>query len=618
MKIEIVGNGGQDSNFEKFEINIQEDVAYCISQYMDSYYNGTCTLFLNGTGLHITSAYRVRYNGEKVAMSVSNPTDYGDISYLPLASFSIGCYTTHTFTGADVIYNAPSASLTYGYDARMAAIAYFSQPTNAYCDFSVYTLGHGNNTLYTLIAKNLVPQEPYTENDYDIYAGVTSNVDYDGANVGTFPYTARSLDVSFDDLYYGMFEQERAAADEQGYFFISAILRHTENNEYVIDDSFKFRVVISNGDITSEETQTGGDVIININTPAETDDTFDVTVDDLDGQAPGQNLSVDNLLTTSYVLTTSELEAFGRYIWANNLTTQMYEYQTSPIENILSCRRIPFAESGQAVTEIKLGNVAIPVPAQKCESLHRFQVGGANNLPTDKFKPWMAFTDFVQISIYLPYIGIQKIPNTFCYAKTVSNGVPALRARDIEIEYIYDVIFGTCAALLYSDGICFAIYNGSCAIDIPITASNRAEIELSLIKTGVNGAASSMNALVQGITGLNPLGAIKGVVDTSFSAYSQYQADQITADTHYQTSGGFSSQVASLMSANAYIFMQYPDYKEESTYAHEYGYPCNLSLNLSGLSGYTEIAHGVDLSGIPCFDDEKIFLEQALTSGFYL
>jgi hypothetical protein len=502
---------------------------------------------------------------------------------------------------------------------------YFNRPTTAYCNWSVYTLGQGHNTLYTLICKDLVPQAPYTENDYEIYVGVTSNADYDGANVGTFAYTAQHFDISYDDLYYGMFEQEQAQATTQGHFFLSAVLRHYDTEGAVIDDTYKFRINTTTGYIESEGTQTGGTIEFNYDTPAEEDDTFDVTADDLPGQAPGQNLSVDNLLTTSYVLTDTTLKAFGRYIWNNDLTTQMYAYQTSPIENILSCRRIPFAETGTATTEIKLGNVSIPIAANICESLHRFQVGGVHNLPTSiftdsngKHHPWLAFSDFVQVSIYLPYVGIQKIPNTFCWGKTPNSATPSIYARDITIEYIYDVVFGTCAACLYCDGTMFATYNGSCAIDIPITASNRAQIEHSLIKTGVNGAAASANKVVEGLTSLNPLGAITGAINTAFSTYSQMKADQITADIHYQTSGGFSSQVASLMSGDVYIFIQYPDYKEESTYKHEYGYPCNLSLNLSNLHGYTEIDHGVDLSSIPCFDDEKVYLEQALTNGFYL
>lgn len=568
------------------------------------------------------SAYVYDHVNTNARTGVYNSTY--DVTAYPLSgneSMLTGSYDgTTNYTDATLFSSSTSTD-----DMAHIARDYFDLPTTAYCNWGVYTLGHGHNTLYTLICKDLVPQSPYTENDYEIYVGVTSNVAYDGANVGTFAYTSQHFDISYDDLFYAMFEQEQADATTQGYFILTAALRHYDNEDVVVDDRYKFHIDTATGYITSEETQTAGTIEFNYDTPAEEDDTFDVTADDLPGQAPGQNLSVDNLLTTSYVLTDTSLQAFGRYIWNNDLTTQMYAYQTSPIENILSCRRIPFAETGTATNEIKLGNVSIPIPANICESLHRFQVGTVHNLPTNIFTdsngknhPWLAFSDFVQVSIYLPYVGIQKIPNTYCWGKTPNSATPSIYARDITIEYIYDVVFGTCAACLYCDGTMFAAYNGSCAIDIPITASNRAQIEHSLIKTGVNGAAASVNKVVEGATNFNPVGMITGAISTAFNTYSQMKADQITADLHFQTSGGFSSQVASLMSGDVYIFIQYPDYKEESTYKHEYGYPCNLSLNLSNLHGYTEIDHGVDLSSIPCFDDEKVFLEQALTSGFYL
>ena len=503
----------------------------------------------------------------------------------------------------------------------LAAVdAYFNQPTTATCEFNLYTLGRGHTTLYTLIADNLTPVSPLTDADYDIFIGVTAYSDRDGAQFATFPYNQYKVEFSYDAVYAALYDNEETQAETQGYFYIKAILRHTENGEAVIDQEQYFTISTT----TAEIIDSSPDINIYIDTPPEGDQHYNTDTDDLEGQAPGQNLSVDNLLTTSYVLTESELIAFGQFMWANDLTTTMYAYQTAPIENILSCKRIPFVETGTPAPMpdgIKLGNVATGITANIVNSSHRKVIGSPFSLPTDKFKPWMAFSDFVQVSIYLPYIGIVKVPNTLCWKKTASNGIAA---RTIQVEYIYDILFGSCAAILsvydetLQDYVMFASYNGQCSVDIPITSSNRAEIEHSLIKTGVNGVAGSLTRFVEGMSTGNIGGALVGTVGDLFGTYARYKADQITADTHYQTSGGISSQVASLMSNGVYVFMEYPDYTEPDTYAHEYGYPCNISLNLSGLSGYTEIEHGVDFSGIPAFNEELEILEQFLTSGFYL
>lgn len=550
-----------------------------------------------------------------------NTAPYDDIYYLyPAVWDSTGLNDGPFVTGLDVLdVDSPLDFQQNNPDVLAAVDAYFNQPTTATCEFNLYTLGRGHTTLYTLIADNLTPISPLTDADYDIFIGVTAYSDRDGAQFATFPYNQYKVEFSYDAVYAALYDNEETQADTQGYFYIKAILRHTENGEAVIDQEQYFTISTT----TAEIIDSSPDINVYIDTPPESDQHYNTDTDDLDGQAPGQNLSVDNLLTTSYVLTESELIAFGQFMWANDLTTTMYAYQTAPIENILSCKRIPFEETGTPAPMpdgIKLGNVATGITANIVNSSHR-KVIGTFSLPTDKFKPWMAFSDFVQVSIYLPYIGIVKVPNTLCWQKTASNGIAA---RTIQVEYIYDILFGSCAAILsvydstLQDYVMFASYNGQCAIDIPITASNRSEIELSLIKTGVNGVAGSLTRFVEGISTGNIGGALVGTVGDLFGTYARYKADQITADTHYQTSGGISSQVASLMSNGVYVFMEYPDYTEPDTYAHEYGYPCNISLNLSGLSGYTEIEHGVDFSDIPAFNEELEILEQFLTSGFYL
>lgn len=545
---------------------------------------------------------------ENIYMLTDTITDIGGVGPDP---FAIGL----DVLDVSDIYDFGQSNMTI-----FAAVdAYFNQPTTATCEFNLYTLGRGHTTLYTLIAENLTPVSPLTDADYDIFIGVTAYSDRDGAQFATFPYNQYKVEFSYDAVYSALYDNEEEQADTQGYFYIKAILRHTENGDAVIDQEQYFTISTT----TAEIIDSSPDINIYVDTPPESDQHYNTDEDELEGQAPGQNLSVDNLLTTSYVLTESELIAFGQFMWANDLTTTMYAYQTAPIENILSCKRIPFEETGTPAPMpdgIKLGNVATGITADIVNSSHR-KVIGTFSLPTNKFKPWMAFSDFVQVSIYLPYIGIVKVPNTLCWRKTSSNGIAA---RTVQVEYIYDILLGSCAAILsvydatLQDYVMFASYNGQCSIDIPITASNRSEIELSLIKTGVNGVAGSLTRFVEGMTTGNIGGALVGTVGDLFSTYARYKADQITADTHYQTSGGISSQVASLMSNGVYVFMEYPDYTEPDTYAHEYGYPCNISLNLSGLSGYTEIEHGVDFSGIPAFNEELEILEQFLTSGFYL
>ena len=89
-------------------------------------------------------------------------------------------------------------------------------------------------------------------------------------------------------------------------------------------------------------------------------------------------------------------------------------------------------------------------------------------------------------------------------------------------------------------------------------------------------------------------------------------------DTHYTTSGGFSSQLASFMSSSVTLIVDHVKYTRPSTYAHDNGFPCYLTRNLSKLKGYTELDGACELQHIACFEEERRELKKALMEGFYL
>ena len=65
------------------------------------------------------------------------------------------------------------------------------------------------------------------------------------------------------------------------------------------------------------------------------------------------------------------------------------------------------------------------------------------------------------------------------------------------------------------------------------------------------------------------------------------------------------------------LYIDYPHIQYPSTFAKENGLPCNLSLVLKNCKGFTKVASdNIDLSGIPCLDEEKERLRNILTSGF--
>lgn len=523
------------------------------------------------------------------------------------------------------------ADLLNGTDGDIARLArdYFDTPQSPYIDIRVYTSGI-NDPIVTWVWENLQNADPDT--DYYLRFGVSDVTPGDGLLVANVPYNNQTYQASLTGLYDALASTQQLVVDQQGYLYTPAILLHYDsNNEVVKDDTYTFKITLSDGNVEDEGTQSGGDVNIYINTSPNNDDVFDPDTSSSDTPVSGQAMSVDNLLTSSYAISDTNLQNLGAWLWGGNLTT-LENIQTAPIENILSCKRIPFDVTGTTTT-VKLGNVDTQISADKTSSTHKQTIGSVT-VPV-KYGDYMDYMS--NISIYLPYIGIQTIPTALCYKQSMENAkdkdgnnildnsgnvikVPAVTGRSISVTYIYDIVYGSCCADVAIDGITYAYFNGMCGVDIPITASNRTANELALVKQGGNIATGTGRAAVSGVAGGNPLGAALNVVGSFLGGFVDLKKETLTQDTHYTTSGGMSSQIASYLPSSVILFVEQVVYTEPATYKHENGYPCNISLNMKTLKGlgYTELDGSIEISNIPCLEEERAELKQALQDGFYI
>ena len=73
--------------------------------------------------------------------------------------------------------------------------------------------------------------------------------------------------------------------------------------------------------------------------------------------------------------------------------------------------------------------------------------------------------------------------------------------KTVTLKYIYDVITGVCTACFYTGDIEICKYSGTIAIDIPITASNRAQVEAGYITSAIGAIASLKTRNWLGVAG---------------------------------------------------------------------------------------------------------------------
>jgi hypothetical protein len=320
------------------------------------------------------------------------------------------------------------------------------------------------------------------------------------------------------------------------------------------------------------------------------DDGYKKPTEDSDGADENASANVSNVLTTTYKLSKAQLQSLGNFLWQDSFITNIKLLNNSPIENIVSVKALPVSLSVGNEQSLVLGNVDTGIMATPVTNTYIKFTMGTQRVPHFENN----FSDYnnVTCDIYLPCIG------------TIADIDPReVIGQTLTLKYCFDVMTGDVLAELFNnkDGCAnlMGIYKGNIGIDIPLTASNRAQVEAGYISDFI-GAVGSVATK-----------SITGVAEAGLSAITR----QITT----KSSGSVSGCTAQGLPIKPYLHISspvVPDYSD--TFVHTYGRPCLLSKKLSKLKGFTQVDKNCDLSGIPCTHKEKEILRNIISSGFYL
>ena len=320
------------------------------------------------------------------------------------------------------------------------------------------------------------------------------------------------------------------------------------------------------------------------------DDGYKKPTEDSDGADENASANVSNLLTTTYKLSQAQLQSLGNFLWQDSFITNIKLLNNSPIENLVSVKAMPVSIPVGSEQALVLGNVDTGIKATPVTNTYIKFTMGTKKVPHFENN----FSDYnnVTCDVYLPCIG------------TIADIDPReVIGQKLTLKYCFDVVTGDVLAELFNNKggalNLMGIYKGNIGIDIPLTASNRAQVEAGYISDFISavGSVATKN--------------ITGVAEAGLSA--------ITRQNTTKSSGSVSGCTAQGLPIKPYLHISspvVPDYSD--TFVHTYGRPCLLSKKLSKLKGYTQVDKNCDLSGIPCTQKEKEMLRNIISSGFYL
>ena len=163
--------------------------------------------------------------------------------------------------------------------------------------------------------------------------------------------------------------------------------------------------------------------------------------------------------------------------------------------------------------------------------------------------------------------------------------------------YTVDIITGGCLCQIKSNNVKLYEFNGNIGIDIPITASNRAQVESAYINAGVGVVSSAMSG--------NVTGAVNSIIGAATSQY------------HYSGTGNPSPSCVASTNRTCYVVIDRPQYQPLKAFNHTRGRMCCLSKTIGNLKGYTVCDGNIDISGISATDEEKDEIVNILSTGFF-
>lgn len=198
------------------------------------------------------------------------------------------------------------------------------------------------------------------------------------------------------------------------------------------------------------------------------------------------------------------------------------------------------------------------------------------------------------MSIFLPHIGYKDIDPQLVMGCTIT------------LKYIIYMATGDIVAYMYSNNHLIYQWAGNCIMLIPVTHTDHTNAVASAINV-----ASKMAGVMAGTVGETGSTSFSG--DMGLSALNSVAGMN---KPQLLTAGNISGTAGFYTARQAYLIISRPMVVTENTnqYAHDYGLPSAEQATIRSCKGFTKFAN-IEVSGIPCTDDERQEIKNILTGG---
>ena len=346
----------------------------------------------------------------------------------------------------------------------------------------------------------------------------------------------------------------------------------------------------TNKDI-KDDTDSGKDIIDDINDPEQDPSDPD---DDPIGETPDVLIPINPISDSGFVSLYNpsgfELRQLSQYLWSDNFINNVKKLFQDPMDAIIGLHMIFGSPTTGGKTNIKVGFVDTGVTANKITAQYFTIDCGTVNV-REYFKDARDY-DFCNISIYLPFVGIQKLNSK------------DLMDASVRVLATVDVVTGS---LLYEIDVtkkglkqCLYTFSGNCAVQLPISAGSYSSAIANLIGigAGIAGTVATGGALAPAL--------ISGIGSAAVNSH-----------VDVQTSNSIGSNAGAMGIKKPYLIINRLSSYNANAYQKTQGYPSNKTAKIGSLKGVAKIKE-CHLEGIPATDEELEEIYTLLKQGVIL
>lgn len=346
----------------------------------------------------------------------------------------------------------------------------------------------------------------------------------------------------------------------------------------------------NNKDI-KDDIDSGKEIIDDINDPEQDPSDPD---DDPIGETPDVLIPINPISDSGFVSLYNpsgfELRKLSQYLWSDNFINNIKKLFQDPMDAIIGLHMIFGTPTTGEKTNIKVGFVDTGVTANKITAQYFTIDCGTVNV-REYFKDARDY-DFCNISIYLPFVGIQKLNSK------------DLMDASVRVLATVDVVTG---ALLYEIDVtkkglkqCLYTFSGNCAVQLPISAGSYSSAIANLIGigAGIAGTVATGGALAPAL--------ISGISSAAVNSHIDVQ-----------TSNSIGSNAGAMGIKKPYLIINRLSSYNANSYQKTQGYPSNKTAKIGSLKGVAKIKE-CHLEGIPATDEELEEIYTLLKQGVIL